>query len=215
MREPNIPQFQAKPLPPVPSLNRLGVGSEAVSLSLNDAIKRALENNNDIATSRIDVELRERHPIGIARLANALYLVDATGIVIDEYGPNYADLDLPMIDGLAPTPEKAVSVVDESRARLAARLLAAIQRRPDLAQRVSQIDVSDAHDAMVMMQDDTVVLRLGEDDFVDRLQQYLDVAPALREQLPEIDYVDLRFDERVYVRPLKPARPARSGRRAR
>src|SRR6185369_1962364 len=30
LREPNIPQFQAKPLPPVPSLSRLGVGGQSV-----------------------------------------------------------------------------------------------------------------------------------------------------------------------------------------
>jgi outer membrane protein TolC len=59
LREPNIPQFQAKPLPPVPSLNRLGVSSEAVALSLNDAIKRALENNNDIEVARDDVRFAE------------------------------------------------------------------------------------------------------------------------------------------------------------
>src|SRR5215216_6712602 len=40
LREPNIPQFQAKPLPPVPSLSRLGVGTESVPVSMNDAIKR-------------------------------------------------------------------------------------------------------------------------------------------------------------------------------
>src|ERR1041384_6285876 len=59
LREPVIPQFQAKPLPPVPSLSRLGVGSEAVQLSLNDAIKRALENNNDIEVARDDVRFAE------------------------------------------------------------------------------------------------------------------------------------------------------------
>ncbi|HSE16069.1 MAG TPA: TolC family protein [Pyrinomonadaceae bacterium] len=59
LREPVIPQFQAKPLPPVPSLSRLGVGSESVPLSLNDAIKRALENNNDIEVARDDVRIAE------------------------------------------------------------------------------------------------------------------------------------------------------------
>jgi HAE1 family hydrophobic/amphiphilic exporter-1 len=59
LREPNIPQFQAKPLPPVPSLNRLGVGTESVPVSLNDAIKRALENNNDIEVARDDVRFAE------------------------------------------------------------------------------------------------------------------------------------------------------------
>src|SRR5262245_38574621 len=38
IREPVIPTFQARPLPPVPSLQRLGVGSESVTLSMNDAI---------------------------------------------------------------------------------------------------------------------------------------------------------------------------------
>ena len=59
LREPVIPQFQARPLPPVPSLTRLGVGSESVPLSLNDAIKRALENNNDIEVARDDVRFAE------------------------------------------------------------------------------------------------------------------------------------------------------------
>jgi HAE1 family hydrophobic/amphiphilic exporter-1 len=59
LREPVIPQFQAKPLPPVPSLQRLGVGSDSIALSLNDAIKRALENNNDIEVARDDVRFAE------------------------------------------------------------------------------------------------------------------------------------------------------------
>ncbi|HEX7333298.1 MAG TPA: TolC family protein [Pyrinomonadaceae bacterium] len=59
LREPVIPQFQPRPLPPVPSLQRLGVGSESLPLSLNDAIKRALENNNDIEVARDDVRIAE------------------------------------------------------------------------------------------------------------------------------------------------------------
>ncbi|HEU4931593.1 MAG TPA: TolC family protein [Pyrinomonadaceae bacterium] len=59
LREPVIPQFQAKPLPPVPSLQRLGVGNETLPLSMNAAIKRALENNNDIEVARDDVRFAE------------------------------------------------------------------------------------------------------------------------------------------------------------
>ena len=40
-------------------MKRLGVGSESVPLSLNDAIKRALENNNDIEVARDDVRFAE------------------------------------------------------------------------------------------------------------------------------------------------------------
>src|SRR5215212_9140713 len=59
LREPVIPAFQARPLPPIPTMTRLGVGSETISLSLNDAIKRALENNNDIEVARDDVRFAE------------------------------------------------------------------------------------------------------------------------------------------------------------
>jgi len=58
-REPVIPTFQARPLPPPPDLTRLGVSGSTIPLSLNDAIRKALENNNDIAVARDDVRFAE------------------------------------------------------------------------------------------------------------------------------------------------------------
>jgi cell division protein FtsQ len=152
--------------------------------------------------STIEIRVRERRPIGIGRVANGLYLVDRRGVIIDEYGPHYADLDLPIIDGLASVPHEGRPAVDERYASLAARLITALEARPDLAARVSQIDVSDGRDAVVLLEGDTAMLRLGSDDFVARLQEYIDLAPALRERIAEIDYVDMRFDNRLYVRPI-------------
>jgi outer membrane protein len=51
---------QPKPLPPMPPLVRLGVTSDnTLTLSLNDSIRRALENNNDIEVARDDVRFAE------------------------------------------------------------------------------------------------------------------------------------------------------------
>jgi cell division septal protein FtsQ len=144
--------------------------------------------------------ISERQPLGIARIESSLYLIDSRGEVIDDFGPNYAEFDLPVIDGLGAPPGNQ-GVIDVSRALLVARLLTAVQARPDLAKRVSQIDVHDMHDVAVILKDDTALLHLGDDRFLDRLQSYVDLVPALREKVPHIDYVDLRFDERVYVRP--------------
>ena len=59
-REPNFPAVEQKPLPPIPNMTRLGVTSDnTLTLSLNDAIKRALENNNDIEIARDDVRFAE------------------------------------------------------------------------------------------------------------------------------------------------------------
>jgi cell division protein FtsQ len=151
----------------------------------------------------IDVVIAERAPIGIGRMAGGLYLLDQHGGIIDEFGPNHAEFDLPLIDGLAQRQRSPDGgpVVDEERAALATRVLTSLQGRPELAGRVSQIDVTDARDAVVILKNDTALVRIGDDQFAERLQSYLDLVAALREKVPQIDYVDLRFGERVYVRP--------------
>lgn len=152
--------------------------------------------------STVEVSLEERRPLGIGRINGALYLVDEAGLVIDEYGPHYADLDLPIIDGLSAGPDEADP--DAARATLARRLLDSLRVR-NMDARLSQIDVSDSRNAVVLLDGDPTLIRLGDDHFVERLQSYLDLAPALRERVSGIDYVDMRFDERVYVRPAAPA----------
>ena len=154
-----------------------------------------------VLPSTVEVFVSERRPIGLCRLGGVLYLIDAGGTLIDEFGPQYAEFDLPIVDGLVAAPNSGQPTIDQGRAELAARVIEALAPRKDIAQRVSQIDVRDVHDAVVMLQDDPALLHLGEDKFLERLQSYVDLAPALREQVREIDYVDLRFGDRVYVRP--------------
>jgi len=163
------------------------------------AIRRVLPGS-------VDVTSVEREPIGVGRVGGTLYLIDEHGGVIDEYGPGYEEFDVPLIDGLAASGSSSARgpAVDAGRAALAERVMASFRARPGLAARVSQINVSDPHDAVVILKGDTVLIRLGEDEFADRLQAYLDVASTLRGQVPQIDYVDVRFGERVYVRPQAP-----------
>ena len=58
-----------------------------------------------VLPSTVEVVIRERLPIAIGRISGDLYLVDEQGLVIDEYGPNYAAFDLPIVDGLSDTSE--------------------------------------------------------------------------------------------------------------
>ena len=159
----------------------------------------------------VDVVVSERQPIGIGRINGGdMYLVDERGVIIDQYGPQYADLDLPIIDGLAAVNQDG-SLTDERRADLAARLMTALRAKPQVARRVSQIDVADLHNAAVILTGDPAVIQLGEDQFLPRLQGYLELAPALRERVADIDYVDLRFDDRIYVRPASAPSALRRG----
>ena len=78
LRDPVIPPFQPRPMPPVPSLNRLGVGSDSLPLSLNDAIKRALENNNDIEVARDDVRFAETQLRALEGVFDPVFTVTPT-----------------------------------------------------------------------------------------------------------------------------------------
>jgi cell division protein FtsQ len=169
-------------------------------------------NLSRVLPATVEIRVRERTPIALARLGARLYLVDASGVVIDAFGPGYRDYDLPVVDGLGSAPPSD-GIVDPARTHLAAALLAAIAGRPDIRHRLSEIDVSDPHDAVVMFDDDPAWLHLGDGRFVQRLQNYIDLRPTLQARFRDLDYVDLRYDERVYLRGR--GRPTRSGRATR
>jgi len=163
--------------------------------------------------STIEVSVTEREPIGVGRWKSHLFLVDERGVVIDEYGPQYADFDLPIVDGLSP-PNAAEAPGDDLRGALAARVILSLRSQPSVARRLSQVDVTNAHNAAVILNGDPAVIYVGEDRFLPRLESYLGLSEALHERVADIDYVDLRFDDRIYVRPVgktgKPA-PMRAG----
>src|SRR5262249_54549000 len=93
---------------------------------------------------------------------------------------------------------------------LAARLILALRAKPAVARRLSQVDVTNPHNAAVIVNDDRALIYVGEDRFLARLESYFGLAAALRERVAEIDYVDLRFEDRIYVRPARSAAKART-----
>jgi cell division septal protein FtsQ len=155
-----------------------------------------------VLPSTVEIFVSERRPMGLCRIGSTVYLVDPHGTLIDEFGPQYAEFNLPVVDGLVRVPSSGQPTVDEGRAELAARVIEAVAPRRELARRISQIDVHDAHDAVVLLDSDPALLHLGDQRFLERLQAYVDLAPTLHARVPEIDYVDMRFEERVYVRPV-------------
>ncbi|MDQ5836023.1 MAG: TolC family protein [Acidobacteriota bacterium] len=59
-QDPSMHSDDVRPTPPVPNYTRVGVeGDDVLVLSLNEAIRRALENNSDIEVARGDVRVAE------------------------------------------------------------------------------------------------------------------------------------------------------------
>ncbi len=76
IQEPNFPEIKLQPLPPMPDLTRVGVlASNTLPLSLNDAIRTALQNNNDIEVSRDDVRFAEQQLRGLYGVYEPIFSV--------------------------------------------------------------------------------------------------------------------------------------------
>jgi cell division septal protein FtsQ len=151
--------------------------------------------------STIEVVVTEREPVAIGRVKDEVYLIDEAGVLIDQYGPQHGDLDLPIVDGLVATDSAGEVGADRSRAQLAAALIASVAADPAIAAQISQVDVTNVDNVAVTLNGDPALIYVGRDQFLPRLRSYLQLAPALRDRVPDIEYVDLRFDNRIYVGP--------------
>lgn len=150
----------------------------------------------------IEVRIAERLPMAVARSGDSLLLIDDQGTVVDEFGPRYHALDLPIVEGLMDRGGKVAAAPDSGRVDLVADTLASL-READLLGRVSQIDVSDRHNVAVTLNGDAAVLMLGRERFAERVQAYLEMSDRLTRMVEQVAAVDLRFENRVYVRPRK------------
>ena len=159
--------------------------------------------------STIEVKVVERVPMAIGRVGDHLFLVDRTGVIVDEFGPGYREFELPIIDGLISPPGTPRSSASADRVQVAARFVDDLTGAPDLRRRLSQVDVADPRNVKVLLDGEVAWLHLGEEAFAERLQSYVSVAHALAERFTEIDYVDMRFFPRIFVADGKGRREAR------
>ncbi|MGZ8844052.1 MAG: TolC family protein [Pyrinomonadaceae bacterium] len=78
-QEPVFPAVEQRPLPPIPNMTRLGVTSDnTLTLTLNEAIKRALESNNDIEVARDDVRFAETQLRALQGVYDPFYTITPT-----------------------------------------------------------------------------------------------------------------------------------------
>jgi hypothetical protein len=85
--------------------------------------------------STIEVRITERLPMAVARAGDLLLLIDEQGAVVDEFGPRYGRLDLPIVDGLVDTAAPPATPPDEARVALVSSVLGVADRRAAAAQR--------------------------------------------------------------------------------
>jgi cell division protein FtsQ len=148
--------------------------------------------------NHVIVHITERHPaafVGVdSECITRWSLIDSDGMILEPpLRPH--QFDLPLARGV-PTWEKAAA-----RGMRVRRMQQLLKELGPLAANVSEIDVSDMDNLKVMekMQDHATRLMLGDHNFHDRLQNFLDHYSDIHKRLPDARAFDLRLDDRITV----------------
>ncbi len=145
--------------------------------------------------NELAVRVEERQPVAFLQIPfgpmSGYALIDADGVILEP--PGKARFDLPVISGVnpgAPVGERAMRV--HRMQRLTSELGA-------LASSASEIDVGDMDNLKVreQVEQQTVLLDLGDRNFANRMHTFVDQFPNIRHRLPAVAELDLRIDDQI------------------
>jgi cell division protein FtsQ len=149
---------------------------------------------------QIRVSIVERQPVAFALQPSGLTgLVDADGVLLTMPAAMMAQrhYSFPVVKGI-----NASDSLPARRARMAVyqRLLSELDSGGQkISTQISDVDLSDPEDLSLRMQEYPILLHIGQDRFLERYQRYLKNIGSWRQQHPDLQAVDLRYEQQVVL----------------
>ena len=158
------------------------------------AVMRLLPN-------RIKVQVAERTPVAFVSIGSKVSLIDASGVIMEmppKAGKKYS---FPVIVGMEDSEPLSTRTV---RMKTYMRLVRDLDSSgAHYSQALSEVDLSDPDDVKTTVTDPegTVLIHLGDDQFMQRYKVYLAYVGQWRAQFAKLNSVDLRYYPQVIVNP--------------
>lgn len=191
-----------------------GVNTFSLDLGL---IGRKIEENPWVMSARVErifprqvsISIVERTPVAIVNLGY-LYYLDDQGEVFKVLGA--ADkLDFPMITGFEYEKAKGHDEDYVRRFKQIVALLADLENRSQFGlDQVSEIHMNEEGGLTLFTLKDSVRVKLGQDDFCNKLDRLERIYARLQSKLKILDYIDLNVDEKIIVRIERSSKAAKS-----
>jgi cell division septal protein FtsQ len=143
-----------------------------------------------IFPSSLSIEIRERIPVAVVK-KDHFYLIDREGVLLERINQEHIG-DLPLLvdsDGFQNHYREKLKLAWECLDSLPA------QER----ERLEVLDLSEYANVVVKMEGDDTRLKLGADQFHQKLKTFRQYQPRL-EKFEPLAYVDLRFQDRLYLK---------------
>lgn len=148
--------------------------------------------------NRVVVHITERRPAAFMGIESECVtrwsLIDADGMILDPPQRPH-QFAVPLIRGIR-FEEKAAM-----RGMRVRRVQSFLQELGPLADKISEVDATDLDDLKVIgnLQDHAIKLRLGDHNFRERFQNFVDHYLEIRKRIPDAKVLDLRLDDRITV----------------
>ena len=161
--------------------------------------------------NRIKVQVAERTPVAFVSIGSKVSLIDSSGVIMEmppKAGKKYS---FPVIVGMEDSEPLSTRAV---RMKTYMRLVRDLDSSgAHYSQALSEVDLSDPDDvkATVSDPDGTVLIHLGDDQFMQRYKIYLAYVGQWRAQFAKLNSVDLRYYPQVIVNPDTSANAAHQG----
>ena len=156
--------------------------------------------------NRIAVSIQERTPVAFAQIGPHISLVDAHGVVMGMPADRKTRYSFPVIRGMSESdPLSSRAAAMKIYNRLVGELGSGDAAGAKYLQQLSEVDLSDPEDVKVTANDPggTMVVHLGASDFLPRYKLYVGHIAEWRQQFPNLQSVDLKFEGQVVVNPDK------------
>lgn len=151
--------------------------------------------------NRLKIEIHERTPVAFARVGSRIFLIDASGVLMELPVAGKKKFSFPVVLGMN---------LGEPLGTRAARMKIYNQLVSELdsggahySQSLSEVDLSDPEDVKVLADDagGEVLVHLGSSDFLDRFKIYVSHVQEWRQQFARLNSVDLRYEHQIVVNP--------------
>jgi cell division septal protein FtsQ len=147
----------------------------------------------------LSVSITERQPVAVINMG-LLYYLDDTG---EPFKPlNLGDsLDYPVVTGVTEEELSADSAASRQALKTACNLLVALkQHGAFILADVSEIHYDRGHGFTLYTMTGNLPIKIGNDDFESKLQRFARIYQNLMTQQPELQYIDLDYNDRIVVK---------------
>ena len=154
--------------------------------------------------NHIAVEIQERVPVAFVQIGSKINLIDAKGVVMGMPANRQTRYSFPIIHGISETePLSSRAAAMKIYNRMASELDSG--DGPHYTKQLSEVDLSDPEDVKVTANEGggTLLIHLGSSDFLERYKLYLAHIGEWRQQLQNLQSVDLRYEGQIIVNPDK------------